>query len=95
MARNVILSKFKNTFSFENTFSVFYFLKVENKKSNQICFENSNFLKMKTVNKNKKMKMQIKHTLNFLTGPLLLLNMRKIFTVTGGKINLFVFFNYL
>ena len=47
MISNVILSKSKNTFPFENTFSVFYFLKAENKKSNQTYFQNSNLLKMK------------------------------------------------
>jgi len=46
---NVILSKSKNTIPFENAFSVFYFLKAENKKLNQTCFENSNLLRMKTV----------------------------------------------
>ena len=49
MAINVILSKSKNIFFFKMHFQCFYFLKVENKKSNQIYFQNSNFLKMKTV----------------------------------------------
>ena len=48
-------------------FQYFYFMKTENKKSNQTCFQNSNLLKMKTVFRKwkQKMKIQTKHTLKF------------------------------
>ena len=53
MIKNVILSKYKNikkTISqYIINFQYFYFLKTENKKSNQTCFQNSNILKMKTI----------------------------------------------
>jgi len=60
--------KYKKTISqYIINFQYFYFMKTENKKSNQTCFQNSNILKMKTVFKKwkQKMKMQIKHLLLF------------------------------
>ena len=56
MIRNVILSKSKNTKKTRNqyiiNFQYFYFLKIKNKKSNQIYFQNSKkqFLKNKNAN---------------------------------------------
>ena len=41
MTMNIILNKFKNTFPFET--------KTKNKNLNQIYFQNSNLLKMKTI----------------------------------------------
>jgi len=47
---NVILNKSKNTKRQKiNISNYFYFMKTENKKSNQTCFQNFNLLKMKTV----------------------------------------------
>ena len=63
MARNAILSKFKNTFSFENTFLVF--LVLENRKQEVKPNMFLEFIFFKNENSFQKIKIQTKHTLKF------------------------------
>ena len=62
-------------------FQYFYFMKTENKKSNQTYFHSYNLLKMKTVFRKwkQKIKMQTKHTLSLrVQRPFMIMWERKI-----------------
>ena len=48
MTKNIIISKSKNTFK-KNTFSMFLFLKNRKQNIKPNIFQNSKFLKMKTI----------------------------------------------
>jgi len=67
VARNVILSKYKNTFPFKNTFSMFLFLESRKQEVKSNMFSEFNILKMKIIFKKlKKLKIQTKHTISYL-----------------------------